>query len=658
MKPAKNVRKIISPANSSTAIIITRSYGKKISFDPNNVDTKTLAEVNYKRSLPILSKELSNKLREYLIPKPLFFDINEYKKSIQKAERHKRGEISTTLLNDEAPDNHGEYIFKDDVHLNENIWSSNDIMLTKNFIDLAKYIDTDAYNYKRDINIFFNKRLKIINLANLITDNIRYNSEVEELYSIFNILMNAYMTRLNFKTIRQLDKLVLHQFKTYSDGKDYSLLINQMIGLANKVAVQGNFVKSGMMVELILANCYGNQVPSNDLLFFSLILSTIGKTAVTNKKVHFFDKNPKTTYKQWMRLNARNMITSIKNSTLIRINELEEFQFENSDLLNHQLKQMVYGLNWKSLDPENLLGGNIIQYIGLHDPENLDEFVSSRYLNKDNNENLKINNNLLNSLVLTYCKNFDVIKAMQVVDTLLSLNETKLVDSLNFKDISFKIPYNTIMGYLIDDIVLETNSILNNEVSTRNGKDRLKVYNTNTNLLSKYQFYLDVKKLFVKRLTSLNKNHNNFVLDNNNLDAHLKIFLDKPLFFIKYYEYESELFNTEFMDLFKIILANELNLTVHLESKTIKKLHEVYTVILNEILPRLEDYNVGLEFINNYYEYVLIKHTGNSDQILQYAGEKQKDLALFEARFEEFKSQRDADRLAEEERMDSRVIEF
>lgn len=657
MNNTKNVNKVISRINLSTDSIITRTYSssssKKISFDPNNVDVKTLADINYKRSLPMLSKEISNKLREYLIPKPLYFDVEEYKKSVQKAERHKRGEISTTLLADEQENINNEYIFKEDIYMTENIWSSHDIMLTSNFIDLSKYIDTDAYNYKKDVNSFFNKRLKIINLANLITDNIRYNSDVEQLFSIFNILMNAYMNRLNHKTVNQLDKLVLHQFKTYTDGKDFSLLIKQMIGLATKTAVQGDFVKSGIMVEKILINCFGNQVPSNDILFFSLILSTIGKTAIVNKKVHFFDKNTKTTYKQWMRLNARNMVTSIKHSTLIRINELEEFHFENADLINHQLKKMIYELDWKLLDPENLVGGNIIQFIGLNHADNLDEFVTSRYLNKDSNANFKINNNLLNSLVLTYCKNFDVIKAMQLVDTLLGLNETKLIDSLSFKDISFKIPYNTIMGYLLDDILLETNNILNNEPSTRNGKDRLKVFNSNDNLTAKYQFYLDVKKLFVKKWTNLNKNHNNFVLDNNNLDAHLKIFLDKQMYFIKYYEYESELFNIEFMELFNIILENELNLTVYFESKSMKKVKEIYTIIMNEILPRFENANVGLEFIDNYYTNILLKHTGNVSQIPQYSEEKQRDLNLFETRFEEFKNQRDADRLAEEEREES-----
>ncbi|XBW38034.1 hypothetical protein QEN19_003619 [Hanseniaspora menglaensis] len=654
MNTSKTVNKLVLGGNFSVKNTLVRSYSsEKISFDPNNVDLKTLAEINYKRSLPMLSKEISNKLRDYLITKPAFFDVEEYKNNLHKAERIKRGEVSTILLDEDQGNINNEYVFKDEISMNENIWSSHDIMLTSNFIDLAKYTDTEAYNYKKDINNFFNKRLKMINLANLITDNIRYNSDVEQLLSIFNILMSSYMNRLNHKTINQLDKLVLHQFKMYSDGKDFSLLIKEMVGLATKVAVQGDFIKSGMMVEKILENCYNNRVPSNDPLFFSLILSTIGKTALVNNKVHFFDKNTKTTYKQWMRLNARNMVTSIKHSSMVRINELEDFQFDNAELVNHQIKEMVYQLNWKQLDPENLLGGNIIQYVSLNDPSKLDEFVSSRYLNKNDGDNLKINNNLLNSLVLTYCKNFDVIKAMQLVDTLLGINESKVVDSLSFKDISFKIPYNTIMGYLIDSIILETNSILNNEAVTRNGKDRLKVYNADENLTAKYQFYLEVKRLFVKKWTNLNKTHNNFISDNNNLDAHLKIFLDKQLYFIKFFEYEHELFNMEFIELFNIIVENELNLTVYFESKSVKKINEIYSIILNEILPRLEDANVGLQFINNYYTNILIKHAGSPNQILQYSDEKQRDLSVFQARFEEFKSQRDADRLAEEEREES-----
>ena len=627
---------------------------------------KEQADAQYKKDLKKISKEISNDLTEYFTPMSNYFNRRQHERNHRHANNLSKLPIS--IKNKAATDTEEhvnassiKYTPSSEIRKISIGWDSNYGSLMSEFIEIYQSLEECGIEHipvklVDKVNFFFSQQLPANYLNTFFAYSFKTESDKVILKQIVTILMNTY-TRSKVNNFTKcsgniVDNIIFNHLSTYDTEKvlnslaldsdllfdteniSKTLLLDTIDKYIHRMEFLGNFELATESLTELLENCLDKKIPNNNPNLIHRCLNLIGKGILINQKSHYAPRSLRNPFNPWMKLNS--IMLSCKLTKYVRYN-LEQFAYydsKNKDLYIQQLKNIIFNTNWKVIDPNNLVGGSIIEFLGIENPESLDEYITTNYLNTNKSKNLSLNNDVLKSICMTYCQIFDVHKAVDTVDILLKHNDREY-DSMSVADVSYKIPYSTIMNHLLEEI---TSSIsksvnVNNLDPQQKGAIHLDAFSQNSELSQKYEMFMGIQQIIISKNIESRDNYG-IIGDINNLSGHVRILFDSYLMFLKFMDYQSEKMNLDFIDYFKNVMADELKGAAGIEYKGFDEVMYFFHSILYNILPRLGNVEVGEEFIDYFYKEILIKHCMSSNETVNYEKDAEVYKMLFKEKFE------------------------
>ncbi|KAL6935611.1 hypothetical protein ACO0R3_000663 [Hanseniaspora guilliermondii] len=673
--------------NVSKIVRCTKPSSSLIQYRTNTISSiNDQADAQYKKNLKRITKEISNDLTEYLTPMPNYFNKRHYEKVNRHINEHNK--LSLSIKKAAVADN-DEMVSIDSIIYTQSPelkkvsigWDSNYDSLMSEFLDVYKSVENCGHDVPRQVinkvNNFFNHQLP----ANYLTTFFAYSFKAEinraNIRKIVNILINTY-TRSNVNNFERcsgniVDNIIFNHLSCYDSKNGLSglasaleidtervsrvILLDTIEKYIHRLEFLGDFEMALRCLSDLLENCLDNKIPISNINIIQRCLSLIGKGIVIHKKSHFAPRSRRNPFNPWMKLNS--ILLSCKINNLTRYN-LEQFTYQNvknHELYIEQLKNIISDTDWKVIDPDNLTGGSIIEFLGIENPEILDDYITSQYLNTDKAKNLSLNNDVLKSVCMTYCQIYDVHKAVDTVDVLLKHNSREL-DSMGVLDVSYKIPYTTIMGYLLDDImttIIKTANVKDCEASEK-PTVYLDMFTKSDELNEKYQMFMGIQQIIVNKNLESKSNYS-LIGDVNNLSGHVRILFDSYLGFLKFMDYQSEKMNLDFIEYFKSALVDELKGAAGIEYKGFEEVMHLFHSILYHILPRLSNVEVGEEFIDFFYNEILIKHCLASKETKNYEKDAEVYKMVLKEKFDYHASTREVEQGKDQEPQLESIVE-
>ncbi|CAI8507770.1 unnamed protein product [Hanseniaspora opuntiae] len=614
-------------SNVSKIVRCTKPVSSLIQYRANTTSSiNDQADVQYERNLKRITKEISDDLTEYLTPMPNYFNKRQYEKARRHHSEHKRLPITIKKVaggeNDEVV-SLDSIIYKQSPELKKISigWDSNYGSLMSEFLDVYKSVEDCGHELPKQVinkvNNFFSQQLP----ANYLTTFFAYSYKIETdkttLRRIFRILTNTYM-RSN-----------VNNFEKCSGNIVDNIIFNHLSSYDSKGALSACATTLEIDTEKclgdLLENCLDNKIPISNTNLIQRCLSLIGKGIVIHKKSHYAPRSKRNPFNPWMKLNSILLSCKINNFTRYNLEQFSYQNIKNHELYIEQLKSIISDTNWKVIDPDNMVGGSIIEFLGVENPEILDDYITANYLNTNKTKNLSLNNDVLKSVCMTYCQVFDVHKAVDTVDVLLKHNSREY-DSMGVLDVSYKIP------------IHHHNGTLSNELN------------------EKYQMFMGIQQIIVNKNLEAENNYS-LIGDVNNLSGHVRILFDSYLGFLKFMDYQSESMNMDFIDYFKNALVSELKGAAGIEYKGFDEVMYFFHSILYHILPRLSNVEVGEEFIDFFYSEILIKHCINSKETKDYEKDAEVYKMVLKEKFEYHSSRKEVDQSKEHEPQFENIVE-
>lgn len=637
-----------------------------VQYKTSAVSVKEEADIRYKKDLKNISKEIFNDLTEYLTPKPNYFNRRQYERAFKKSYTTKK--LPITINSKSALDTE-EHVSMESIEINKSPelqkisigWDTEYRGLMNEFIELYQSLDNcgpDNIPVKliKELNHFLTHKLPACYFDTFFAYSFKVESDKTTLKTIVNILMNTY-NRCKINDFRAcsgniLDNIIFNHMSAYDSNKvldvykvqesgltydteniSKTLLLNAMEKYIHRMEYMSHFELGTETLIELLDNCLDGQIPNNHPNLIQRCLNLIGKGIVLNQKSHYAPRSSRNPFQPWIKLSSIQLSTGLG---FLARNNLEEFALhdsKNKEIYNQQLKSLIFSTNWKIIDPNNFVGGSVIEFLGMEEPEILDDYITSNYLNTNKSKNLRLNNDVLKSICMTYCQLFDVHKAVNTIDILLK-HDTRLYDSMSLVDVSYKVPYATIMSYLLEDIMASIRKTTNVSMMDQNerGVAFNNAFSMNGELLEKYEVAMGIQQIIVNKTLEARKN-SEYVGDVNNTSGHIRTLFDSYMVFLRFLDFQSEKVNLDFIDYFKSIMADELRGAAGIEYKGFDEVMYLFHTTLYNILPRLSNVEIGEEFIDYFYTEILIKHCIVSEQTINYARDAEIYKNLFREKF-------------------------